>query len=275
MKNRKRNIFLVAGCALVLLLIGAFLDLPISLALFRPYSGFGRFFAVFGELPLFFVACLSSAMFLVNRNRFVGWQNLLSLAGFGLLMLLAAYLGVSLALGRLGGVSLLPWGLMAVVALCGLSLLLARAFGVSPEARRAAAIGFLLVLMALFGINLLKLLWGRLRFREMSDPALQFTAWYVLKPFARSDATMSFPSGHSANAATILWITLLPTFFPKARGKEWLLWGVAIAWTGMVMLSRIIVGAHFLSDVTAGAAYTTLLFLGLSGAFLRPGKEAL
>lgn len=40
-----------------------------------------------------------------------------------------------------------------------------------------ALIYFLLVIIVM---NVLKMAWGRMRFREMTDPAVEFTRWYQI-----------------------------------------------------------------------------------------------
>ena len=45
---------------------------------------------------------------------------------------------------------------------------------------------------------------------------------------------------------------LLDVFAVKSKGKRAVCWIAAIAYTGMVAVSRIIVGAHFFSDVLMG-----------------------
>lgn len=125
-------------------------------------------------------------------------------------------------------------------------------------------------------INVLKYFWGRPRFRSMDDPLKQFTAWYLPQALAAGNEFMSFPSGHSANAAVVVWVVLLPGFVPALQGKERYLGLCAGAWLVCVMYSRIIMGAHFLSDVTMGAALSVTLFFLLCGwkyAAKKPEKQ--
>ena len=76
----------------------------------------------------------------------------------------------------------------------------------------------------------------------------------------------SFPSGHTASAAMIFTIASLPVFL-GFEGKKYLkyriaLWSVAAAFTLIVAVSRLIMGAHYLSDVSAGAVISTIFILG-------------
>src|SRR5699024_2804419 len=100
-------------------------------------------------------------------------------------------------------------------------------------------------------------IWGRVRFREMDESYDAFTTWFIPqfeKYQELFDDPASFPSGHTSNATVIMMIIFLPVLFEKFKGKDKLLYTTAIAWIGLVAVSRIVMGAHFASDVTMGAA---------------------
>lgn len=84
--------------------------------------------------------------------------------------------------------------------------------------------------------------------------------WMIPQGLTTNNEFMSFPSGHSANAAIIMWITLLPSFVPALAKRETVLKLFAVLWIGCVMISRVMMGAHFLSDVTMGMTLSLLLF---------------
>lgn len=112
---------------------------------------------------------------------------------------------------------------------------------------------------------------GRMRYRAMNCEGGatiggfdNFTRWYVVNGqhipkeemkalFGTTDALKSFPSGHTCSAGTVYCLLmLLDVFAVKSKGKRAVCWIAAIAYTGMVAVSRIIVGAHFFSDVLMG-----------------------
>ena len=71
----------------------------------------------------------------------------------------------------------------------------------------------------------------------------------------------SFPSGHAV-AASVTAVALVIALFPPAGFRRWL-WGVAAALFSFVMaLSRAYLGAHWLSDATAGVLLGTTIALG-------------
>ncbi len=105
-------------------------------------------------------------------------------------------------------------------------------------------------------VQVVKYIWGRVRFRELDTAFSQFTPWYLPQGLTGSD---SFPSGHAAMG----WI-LLPLLILLVNKKQWMkysaiviifLWGVTLA------LSRVVIGAHYSSDVLFGSFFIIITFL--------------
>lgn len=102
---------------------------------------------------------------------------------------------------------------------------------------------FVLVSLALSGVvvNVLKPLLGRLRPKHLWRDDLYGFGF----SFSRSDLTAnSFPSGHSQTLFAIA--TALALLFPRLR------WPL-LAFAALVALSRVMVSAHFVSDVLLGS----------------------
>ena len=134
-----------------------------------------------------------------------------------------------------------------------------------PQARyyyTLSRIGLLgLVSYAVSGaiIHTLKPSLGRLR------PKLFFNNdQYGFTPFHTGWDTSSFPSGHTQSIFVIA--TLLAIIFPRIK---WLLFSIAFS----VGLSRMILKAHYLSDVLFGA-YIAIMSVLLVRAYLFPDIKA-
>jgi membrane-associated phospholipid phosphatase len=88
---------------------------------------------------------------------------------------------------------------------------------------------------------------------------------------------LSFPSGHSSGIATLVTVALV-LFWPRlsAPARRWALAGGA-ALAGLVGLTRMWLGVHFLSDVVGGWALGVAWTLLLAVAFgaLPGGRAAL
>lgn len=119
-------------------------------------------------------------------------------------------------------------------------------------------VGFLLV-------QLIKTCADRPRYRLtlMGYDGIGFSPWYI--PFENAAEYMSelginsnefcsFPSGHAfAAVMNILFFSAMKWVIPRLRGKEGLMTAVGIVIGFGVILSRMLLGAHYLSDVSAGA----------------------
>lgn len=258
----KKDMQILGVIAAVLLVIGIFADFSISNRLYHPQNGFGLFFEAMGAFPAFFIAAFCAmALAMVHKKRDNGRINW-KCAGFFAAAVFLALLAGGVPVSYFGGPA--PLGIVL-----GVFFLLADGFIIKTclenreeELYKAAVLGFQLFWLVFFTYNLMKLGWGRERYRHMAAIGNfeGFSSWFILQGPASGDDFMSFPSGHSANAAIIIWITLLPAFVPALKAKETLLKVFACVWTGCVMFSRIIMGAHFLSDVTVGATLSLCLF---------------
>ena len=262
-KSKKTGLY-VLGAFIVLLLIFSFTDLSISQTLFNRENKFAKFFGYWGGMPALYVGMFSSAALIWTRPTDKKWKSVLNIVVFGAFLYYYCNLG---AISPIAGMkfadetkTVLGWvtTVIYIVLFLGISYL---AYRSNPEGlRKAAVIGLLLALATRICFEFLKTIWGRPRFRAMQDPVNEFKAWYQPQGIVSDDAFKSFPSGHSANAAGSIWLLTLPGFVNKCKGKEGILLTISLLWTGCTMLARIIVGAHFASDVLFGAFMTMGLF---------------
>jgi membrane-associated phospholipid phosphatase len=127
------------------------------------------------------------------------------------------------------------------------------------ELIRVALIVVVAVLLQEVFVNVLKSVWNRPRLRDLTAPYSDFCAWY--KPRNSALGGDSFPSGHTSKAAGACLYVLLCDAFDKLRGKQTCFIVVGLLWTVVIGVGRIVLGAHFASDVTAGAFFMLLAFL--------------
>ena len=129
---------------------------------------------------------------------------------------------------------------------------------------------FAVLLISLLAANLLKYPWARPRMYFLAEEAAaEFVPWYrpgstqraeFMAQGAAADAFRSFPSGHVTTAAvSLLWL-LFPSMHRFFEGKGCLLFGLSVVWTAVVSVSRLTMGAHFLSDAALSWLMVLLLF---------------
>ncbi|MCE5234484.1 MAG: phosphatase PAP2 family protein [Eubacteriales bacterium] len=276
MKNKERIALLLILIALMT--VFTFTDLAISTALYTK-NLFARIMEVVGELPFTFFAVFAWVLLFRSRSKKSKAASILTGALFGVLSALFAAMGGFMTYNYLheqnAGVP--PW-IAAVIALALLGAAIYAARRVPGEKSRRAAkfawtaiVYFIAVIVVM---NVTKGVWSRLRMREMTDPLVQFTRWYVITPHSGFDnAYASFPSGHAMNAAGSILLCLLPTFLPGFAGKERILKGIVLLWVLAVCVSRVMMGAHFASDVTMGVLLSLLLFEAIRGIVYRKGGK--
>ena len=129
----------------------------------------------------------------------------------------------------------------------------------------------LIMLMAFIAMQGLKSLFHRPRYRTvvLGYEGIGFVPWY--KPFhgvsefvetlgIRKGEFRSFPSGHGVLSISMVYVLeSLTWFFPKLKNRGLVLCLFGFLFGTTIMLTRMILGAHYLSDVSAGAMIGTLL----------------
>ena len=263
----KKEAFILFGVAVALLILAIPFDLTFSSLVYDQSNLIGRVGEAIGEFPATVVAMFSSAALIFTRNTKKPLSNFGSLILGGLFLGLSALMGGILPFHYLE-ISLIPGFVLAVVYIV-LAILVVKRIPNSqyPALRKVAWVGLLTFIVAMIAVNMIKMGWGRMRFRAMEESTAGFTPWYLPQGSASGEEFKSFPSGHVANSALILWILLIPTFYPLWDKYKSVLKIVAYAWIVFVALSRIIMGAHFISDVTVGFAVTAVILWGLIMAF--------
>ena len=71
----------------------------------------------------------------------------------------------------------------------------------------------------------------------------------------------SFPSGHSGTGMIMaMFLSYAPIFFKKLKGKETIMFYIGVLWGLTMMFSRMLVGAHYLTDTCMGSLIVMVVF---------------
>ena len=135
-----------------------------------------------------------------------------------------------------------------------LALIITRLTEIIPEKTLSelfvpALVTFFAALAVLITVQFMKMLWGRIRFRDFGEDISRFVPWYKIDFFSGYN---SFPSGHTANMAIIFAFPLWLAAIGKSRKTVVISYVVIGICTAAMAISRIFIGAHFLSDITVG-----------------------
>lgn len=124
----------------------------------------------------------------------------------------------------------------------------------------------LIILCSMITVESLKPIFGRVRFRSMQDNFSLFSRWYKVNGsdyrsfVSSSEEIKSFPSGHSQWAGVTLTLSMIPMVTPKWQSKEKIVFLIALFYAFVVMFSRMVQGAHFLTDVIVGFTISFFYF---------------
>lgn len=280
--KKRFHFYIIGGILLIGLLLGSFFDFQINQAIFNKTNVFGLIVSSFGMIPGY--GCLSllgGALFYITlrNNDFKKWLKAI------LFVFSAAMFGISIYfLGKdvfsVNGFEnkklyWLGFVIMGVI-MCGV-FFLGTKLGKMNENPNMWIIILILaaaIFMALVpGVTLLKSIMHRPRYRvAIYEGYVGFHDWW--KPckeykdiIASSNGVLtkeefkSFPSGHAgASMVSLITLSTLPLFNKKWMKYQVMLFYIAFGWALVVMFSRLLVGAHFLSDVSIGALLTVVFY---------------
>lgn len=221
------------------------LDLAFSEFLVNANSGFGKFISEFGELPGWGVIMVASISAILLRIEYR------SMHFVGAVITLVAALVASYY--RIGFFVFLFAGIMGLIAY----YLVERS-----NLSRGAILDFSkitgLMLIFLPGIitQIIKSSFGRTRFKNLLSDHSDFTPWYKINGLT---GERSFPSGHVSMAIMVFPLMVLINASNMRDTPKIILSSILIIWSVLVAYGRMVVGAHYLTDVLFS------IFVGIIG----------
>lgn len=271
-----RLILSIFACIALSMLLGSFFDLSISDLLLHQESFAGLMAAGYGSMPNYLLGVICG--YLLIRRASPGGP-LIPYYGrvvFGGLVLVGCAFYGGYDTGRY--ISAMPRGLAIGIGF-GFSILACFftewALRDAPDTvvARLLKILILIALGPTIITHIVKIPWARPRMRLLVSnlgSMVSFRPWY--QPGLADKATLiasgipkeelkSFPSGHTTAAATALSLYYIASASPGLRSRRFSFFLGGLIWALLVALSRIIVGAHFLTDVTAGFAISYTVFI--------------
>ena len=253
------------------LLVGSFFDYQISSALFNSSSLFGRFIEAAGELPFELTASIAGVMLVRAVRPDSRGSKWLAVLGILVNVGLAGYeiIGSLRVGGKLIAVQLVLTFVLVIVANL-IVYRLTRTTEPDELTRWALMVLAVWIAQAIILNAIVKPLWSRPRMRVIEvTPGLNFQPWWVIGNPDKwiyiaagviKDGFKSFASGHTAHAAMGLMLAGLPAvaFKEKPSRRRVVFWTAAVV-AALVAFGRIVIGAHFLSDVSCGFALVLAL----------------
>ena len=296
MKKMRLHIYILIGVFVITFIVGSFLDEQINAALFSRDNPFGLTMSAIGTIPGYGVfAILGGGVFSFFMNK--KYKMILRILCLGL-----AFAGVALGVHFSGreffsanGFYQGPdfkWTLYGYLIILPVMLglgFLGYILGKKSDNPNLWLL-YLILAVAIFlslipGVSALKMIFYRPRYRFLELTGESFYPWWkpcksykeLLASYESIGITKeefkSFPSGHAgATAVSMLFAMVLPLINQKYQKCQLPIFYGAFAWTLLVMFTRMLVGAHFLSDVSMGILLT-LVFMMISNEFIIHTKK--
>ena len=282
--KKRFHLLIVIAVLLIGFIVGSFLDLKIDQALFDKNNGFGLFMASFGVYP-----CYAGLAFIgggllsttIKRKELPIWIKIGCYFLSGLAYVMSIYLcGKEWpSVNGYNTPEMAPLSYAICAVLFGGVYVLS--FFVCKKGDIKLMWRVLLIMAAIFTVSLLpagfiiKLIIHRPRYRyAVRCGVVDFKNWWErfseYKNFIGTEVEgftivkeefKSFPSGHSGTGMIMaMFLPLAPIFFPKLKGKEIILFYIGVAWGLVMMFSRLLVGAHYLTDTCMGSLIVMVVY---------------
>ena len=279
----KKHFSIVIGVLLVGFIIGSFFDYQISTALFVRNNGFGIFIAAVGEWPGYaMLAFLGGYTFMLALKYYRK-----NIGGIGLMAASVIAFGcASFFLGK-AIFSVNAYNMVDKTIILGLPigtllmippLLAGLFFGNKVQNKELWKISFFILLAIAVSIGIItivKRIPHRPRFRLVtSNNEIDFQPWYIIfKDYKHcindlgldKEDFKSFPSGHVGISSAMFLSVYIPMLLEMKKPEKLkiIFFSVSCAYILLLAYTRILVGAHYMSDVCGGGIISLAVFLVL------------
>ena len=262
------NLFLI--CA-ILAGYFAFTDLQISISVVNQNSGWAFFLQNFGEIPGLVVLYSGAVIFIASyKSDYKLKYYLFSSFVFITTVYLSKRISVLFYHGITDNYNIVDeyklYIYLFFFVLNYFIYLILKKHNYSNQLKVYSKVSVMLGLFGyLFLVKPIKHLWGRVRFRDLDVLYSTFTEWFIPNGI---NGNQSFPSGHAAMAWMILPLLLL--LVNKNKSIKISLLVLIISWGLAVSLSRVVIGAHYASDVLFGSFIVIVMFLVIAKFYMEP-----
>lgn len=228
-------------------------DLAISKRIVSSDSPFGVFIEDYGEIPSWMVIIFASALSIFQMLRIRPLQiSVTNLVAVGALFLSLLALVTELHIIVV---------FIIILASVSTAILFNKRSDLADSTKirySQCTLGLLIIVPGVI-TRLIKWIWGRVRFRELQADFSDFTPWYQINGIT---GDQSFISGHTAVGAVFFPIIILISASSKPDFN--ITKGILIAaWPIAIAFGRVIIGAHYLSDVLVSLFLGYVVFKGI------------
>ncbi|WP_026389624.1 phosphatase PAP2 family protein [[Acholeplasma] multilocale] len=262
------SVFSIIGILLfVIFMVGTFKDLQIAEAVANTSSWYGKFFDIFGQMTvsipvislivLFFIA-LNKKGIIINKYLeysiysiaiiifvITGWMDIISEKNSDKTKIISAVINTILFLSLYSGI------------IYYLKFKKPEFIYNDSKLLEKVVTALLFVIATFVMMQLLKFVFSRPRPRTVMADIDEYREWWNIHYTEHWKINKSFPSGHSTSAISILALALV---WDRRTTRYYSTIAIAIATTVIVATSRMVITAHFLTDVTGATIFSFIWF---------------
>lgn len=249
-KRYKNEIFFFYVAAMVALIAAAFCDLQLDKLLNNTENIIAIWFKNTGEIPGRLICPFAgTVLFYTYKNK------IQQLAGAIITLGGSAYFGYYIGKYFFIDEHRMLFSIIYGLGF-GITCLIIGKFIAVPDKhrdmlRQIAILSIIIMFVQITVIEGMKYLWGRVRFRDLLAAGSydSFTPWYKINGI---NGNKSFPSGHTAGAGMSYLMMAFPYLSKKWERQKTLCFVIPLVYTSVVAFTRLVMGAHYLSDVAMG-----------------------
>lgn len=266
--SRNNYAVLVASSLfLIAVTISTIYDLNINIMLNNKDSTFAYIFKVFAEIPAFILLPFCTNIFAISLFKTRKALNII----FSTLLSVMSVVFWYVTLDKFLFAEFLSDTSSLIVLLISIFLSYFSLYLMSfikentfKKLLKLALLIFISIVVTALITHIIKLIFGRVRFRDLDENYANFTNWYIINGYT---GNKSFVSGHTSAAGTMFILNYLPNYFYKTTKLKPLFMFISFFYVAISGLSRIIIGAHYLSDVLFGALLSYMV-IHLTNSFI-------
>lgn len=248
-RSYKILFFLIVISWIILAIIFGLFDLQISQFIVNSDSIAGAFGRDFGEAPGYGLIGISIAI-LIGKNF-----NDLKKQKLGLIVPLIIglfYLSIAISSDSLKGII----DSIAILTIFIAFFLITMKKDWNKYNIFAWVTFIIAILNVIIFVQITKIVWGRVRFRDLLPGFENYTPWFIPRG---PTGNKSFPSGHSAMGFITIPLILIINRLNIKKIYRCALSFFIIGWAFFVAISRVLIGAHYASDVLFSAEMSLIL----------------
>ena len=287
MKNMRIPLLSALGVTIIGIILGSFFDLSISKAIASANNNFGLLLSAIGPTIGFAGVAVMGGAFIrfALKGDYKLWQKILFWVLAACCYGVSVYYPAGEYFGVNGFYGVAPkWvGYLIVFLPEAAAVFLGYLLFKDWENKNMWIVFVIVIALLVFALMLviptLKDIVHRPRYRLIAATGAEFHNWWepcknykelIITYNTVSDNFKSYPSGHTAEASILLVTTLfLPLAGKKFEKYQWPLFIASCCLIVIVAFARILAAAHFLSDVSTGAAVMILLLAIANEAIIK------